>query len=82
MLHFLRDRANAIKIPRRLQQLSKDGQKSRQDLTETLGRQPSDQEIAEHLNVSVHEWRASRLATKNRSPLSLDAAVSQQVDSP
>lgn len=82
MLHFLRDRANSIKIPRRLQQLSKDGQKSRQDLTETLGRQPSDQEIAEHLNVSVHEWRASRLATKNRSPLSLDAAVSQQVDSP
>ncbi len=82
MLHFLRDRANAVKIPRRLQQLSKDGQKTRQDLMETLGRQPSDQEIAESLNVSVHEWRTSRLATKNRSPLSLDAAVSQQIDSP
>lgn len=81
MLHFLRDRAASIKIPRRLQQLSKDGQKSRQLLSEALGRQPNDQEIADSLRVSVHEWRASKLATKNRSPLSLDAAVSQQVDS-
>jgi len=82
MLHFLRDRAAAIKIPRRLQQLSKDGQKSRQLLSEALGRQPNDQEIADSLKVSVHEWRASKVAAKNRSPLSLDATVSQQVDSP
>ncbi|HEY9845507.1 MAG TPA: sigma-70 family RNA polymerase sigma factor [Candidatus Caenarcaniphilales bacterium] len=82
LLHFLRDRAHAIKIPRRLQQLNKEGQESRSLLMNSLGRQPNDQEIADSLNVSVHEWRSSRLASKNRIPLSLDAAVCQQVDSP
>lgn len=81
MLHFLRDRAASVRIPRRLQQISKDGQKNRQSLTEKLGRQPSDQEVADSLNVSVYEWRASRTATKNRIPLSLDATVSQRTDS-
>lgn len=81
MLHFLRDRAASVKIPRRLQQISKDGQKTRQLLAEKLGRQPSDQEIADSLNVSVYEWRSSRTATKNRMPLSLDATMSQQTDS-
>jgi RNA polymerase sigma-B factor len=82
MLHFLRDRSSTVKIPRRWQQLNKAGQKAREDLSEAFGRQPTDEEIATELGVSVYEWRESKMATKNRLPLSLDATISQQVDSP
>lgn len=82
MLHFLRDRSSTVKIPRRWQQLNKAGQKVREELSEAYGRQPSDDEVAEQLGVSVNEWRECKLATRNRSPLSLDATISQQIDSP
>lgn len=81
MLHFLRDRGSSIKVPRRWQDLQKEGQKVRVSLAKKLGYQPSDDEIAEELGVSVYEWREIRMAVKNRLPLSLDATVCQQVDS-
>lgn len=82
MLHFLRDRSGTVKIPRRWQQLNKDGQKVREEFIETFGRQPTDNEIADRLNVSVNEWRESKIASRNRLPLSLDATVCHQIDSP
>jgi RNA polymerase sigma-B factor len=82
MLHFLRDRSSTVKIPRRWQQLNKAGQKIREELAEAYGRQPSDEEVADALGVSVHEWRESKMASKNRLPLSLDATISQRLDSP
>lgn len=81
MLHFLRDRGSSIKVPRRWQDLQKEGQKVRVSLAKKLGYQPSDDQIAEELGVSVYEWREIRMAVKNRLPLSLDATVCQQVDS-
>ncbi|GAB4465739.1 MAG: RNA polymerase sigma factor SigF [Elainellaceae cyanobacterium] len=80
MLHFLRDRGSAVKVPRRWQDLQKEGQRVRAELVKDLGRQPMDQEIAEHMGISVHEWREIKMAVRNRLPLSLDATV-QQVDS-
>ncbi len=80
MLHFLRDRGSALKVPRRWQDLQKEGQRARTNLAEELGRQPMDQEIAERLNITVYEWREIKMAVKNRMLLSLDATV-QQVDS-
>lgn len=82
MLHFLRDRGSSVKIPRRWQDLQKEGQKARVELAKNWGRQPSESEIAEELGVAFSEWQEIRLATKNRLPLSLDATVCQQVDSP
>jgi RNA polymerase sigma-B factor len=82
MLHFLRDRGSSIKVPRRWQDLQKEGQKVRVELTRDLGRQPNDAEISEKLGISVYEWREIRMAVKNRLPLSLDATVCHQVDSP
>ena len=82
MLHFLRDRAGTVKIPRRWQQLNKEGQKVREVLSAALNRQPTDMEIAKELGVTMQEWRDSKLAAKNRLPLSLDATVCQQLDSP
>lgn len=81
MLHFLRDRGNTVRIPRRWQDLQKEGQRARLALTRELGRQPSDIEIAERMNVPVNEWREVKMASKNRSLLSLDATVSYQSDS-
>lgn len=85
ILHFLRDRANTVRIPRRWQQLSRDGEKARQALTVELKRQPSDKEVAAKLNLSLSEWRSVKLATTNRMPLSLNSRVScnhhQQTDS-
>ncbi|MCG9891744.1 MAG: RNA polymerase sigma factor SigF [Thermosynechococcaceae cyanobacterium MS004] len=85
ILHFLRDRANTVRIPRRWQQLSRDGEKARQALTAELGRQPNEKEIANALNVDLTEWRSVKLAASNRVPLSLNARVSssshQQADS-
>jgi RNA polymerase sigma-B factor len=75
ILHFLRDRANTVRIPRRWQQLSRDGEKARQALTVELGRQPNEQEIATALNVDLTEWRSVKLASSNRVPLSLNARV-------
>jgi RNA polymerase sigma-B factor len=85
ILHFLRDRANTVRIPRRWQQLSRDGEKVRQTLTTDLGRQPNEQEIAVALQVDLSEWRSVKLASSNRVPLSLNARVPssshQQADS-
>ena len=81
MLHFLRDRASSVKVPRRWQDLQKEGQKVRMAMAKRLGYQPTDDEVAEEMGISVYEWREIRMAVKNRLPLSLDATVCQQVDS-
>ncbi|MEM9092224.1 MAG: RNA polymerase sigma factor SigF [Cyanobacteria bacterium P01_F01_bin.53] len=81
MLHFLRDRGTTVKIPRRWQDLQKEGQKKQAELIRKYGRQPSDIEMAEAVNVSVQEWRQVKMANKNRMPLSLDATVCHQIDS-
>ncbi|MBK4732156.1 RNA polymerase sigma factor SigF [Oxynema sp. CENA135] len=81
MLHFLRDKASTVRIPRRWRELQAQGQKVRESLTVSLGRPPKDIEIAQALDVSLCEWRESKLAHQNRTPLSLDATVAHQVDS-
>jgi RNA polymerase sigma-B factor len=81
MLHFLRDRGSSIKVPRRWQDMQKEGQKIRTELAKVTGRQPHDAEVSARLGVSVHEWREIKMAARNRLPLSLDATVCQQADS-
>ena len=81
MLHFLRDRGTTVKIPRRWQDLQKAGQKCQAELIRQYGRQPTDIEMADAVDVSVQEWRQVKMANKNRMPLSLDATVSHQIDS-
>lgn len=82
MLHFLRDKGSLVKIPRRWQELQREGQRVSEDLAASLGRLPKDVEIAQALKVSLKEWQDSKLATRNRLPLSLDASVGQMVDYP
>lgn len=81
MLHFLRDRGSALKVPRRWQDLQKEGTRLRMDLTRDLGRQPSERELSEALGISFDEWQEVKVAVKNRLPLSLDATVQQMESS-
>lgn len=82
MLHFLRDKSCIVKVPRRWQELYNDGEKIQKELTVKLGRSASDLEIAKALKVSLKEWQECKLAAQNRQPLSLDATVGNQVDTP
>ena len=75
ILHFLRDRASTVRIPRRWQQLRNEGERACQRLTATLGRQPNDLEMAAELKIEVSEWRSVKLSSTNRTPISLDAHI-------
>ncbi|MGF1482595.1 MAG: RNA polymerase sigma factor SigF [Cyanophyceae cyanobacterium] len=80
ILHYLRDKGSTMKIPRRWQELHNKGRKLHQRLEATLGRIPSDSELAEALGVSIQEWNECQLAFQNRTPVSLDAVISQSSD--
>lgn len=82
IMHFLRDRASLVKIPRRWQEIYNQSQKVRKELTLSLGRCPTDAELAGYLQVSIEEWQDSNLAAQNRMALSLDTTVVQHVDCP
>ncbi|MFB6275777.1 MAG: sigma-70 family RNA polymerase sigma factor, partial [Halothece sp.] len=45
---------------------------------EELNRQPTEQEIATKLNISLKEWQEVKLAAKNREPLSLDMPMGSE----
>jgi RNA polymerase sigma-B factor len=81
MLHFLRDRSTTVKIPRRWQELQKTARTAKAELLKHLHRQPTDEELVQRLGISLAEWQEIQLAYSNRSPLSLDAMISQQQDS-
>jgi RNA polymerase sigma-B factor len=76
--HYLRDRGAAMRIPRRWQSLGQKAHKTIRALQLELHRQPTDHEIAAALEISVAEWQEVKLAKRNRSPLSLDAPVSDE----
>jgi RNA polymerase sigma-B factor len=73
--HYLRDKSPQLRIPRRWQVLHKQGLLVSQELREQLRRSPSDQEVADALEVSIKDWQQVKMACCNRSPLSLDAPI-------
>ncbi len=81
ILHFLRDRSNTVRIPRRWQQLYQDSQKVRQSLMAIQGHQPSDQDIAAELGLPLKEWLAVKIAATNRVPLSLELQLGSRSNS-
>lgn len=80
ILHFLRDKSSVVKLPRRWQDLKREGQKIKETLMKELGRQPSEMEIAQRLNISLQEWIEVKVANQNRLLISLDSRISQQTD--
>jgi RNA polymerase sigma-B factor len=78
ILHFLRDRTSTVKIPRRWQDLQREGEKVRTQLTRQQGHPPSEQAIAAALGIAMTEWQEVKLSAQNRFPLSLDASFQTQ----
>lgn len=76
--HYLRDQSSSVRIPRQWLNLQRKATTVRQKLQEQLNRFPTDTEIAAELGVSVSEWQDAKLACQNRSPLSLDAPVTDE----
>jgi RNA polymerase sigma-B factor len=73
--HYLRDKGSPVRIPRRWQALQHQASSVTRELQAKFNRQPSDAEIAEALQISLHEWQEIKLAYRNRAPLSLDAPM-------
>ncbi|NEQ85117.1 MAG: RNA polymerase sigma factor SigF [Moorea sp. SIO2I5] len=78
--HYLRDRGYSIRIPRRWLALRQKSVEITRNLRATLNRQPTEQEIAAALNISLEEWQEITLAHQNREPLSLDTPVGDSED--
>jgi RNA polymerase sigma-B factor len=74
--HYLRDKRHIVRIPRRWQELYDQAYRVVRQLRLELRREPLDREIAAALEVSGAEWSEVKLAHQNRSPMSLDAPVS------
>jgi RNA polymerase sigma-B factor len=79
--HF-RDKGWAIRVPRRLQELSLRLNKIVAQLTQNLGRAPTIQEIARYANVSEDEVLEALESGQAYSTLSLDAPAGEGDDSP
>ncbi len=73
--HYLRDKTNTVKVPRRWQELYQQGLRCTQQLRSSLGREPSTVELAAALAITPAQWQEIRLAHQNREPLSLDAPI-------
>ncbi|MCY7331532.1 MAG: sigma-70 family RNA polymerase sigma factor [Pseudanabaena sp. CAN_BIN31] len=80
--HYLRDKSSSVRIPRRWMDLQQQSVRVMQKLRNTLQREPSAQEVANALGVTLIEWQEAKLACQNRAPLSLDAPIrSEEEDS-
>lgn len=78
--HYLRDRSNTVRIPRRWLTLQQQSLGIIAELRTQLQRQPTDEEITQALDISSQEWQEIKLAQQNRQLISLDIAVKNEGD--
>lgn len=79
--HYLRDKSPTVRMPRAWLATYNQGCKIIRNKRTETGREPSSQEVADELGISVSEWYDIKLACQNRSPISLDTPVDQSEDS-
>lgn len=79
--HYLRDKSPTVRMPRAWLTTYNQGCKIIRNKRTEIGREPSSQEVADELGISVSEWYDIKLACQNRSPISLDTPVDQSEDS-
>ena len=76
--HYLRDKTAMIRAPRELQELSFRINRLVQNLTLRLGREPSDYEIAEELQIPVSRVNEAYEVDRRRTMISLDQALTSE----
>jgi RNA polymerase sigma-B factor len=77
--HF-RDHGWAVKVPRRLKELNTQLKKSREELSQQLGRAPTASEIATHLGIDREEVVQAQIASTAYSTRSSDAPTGANDD--
>ena len=77
---YFRDKSWVIKVPRRIQELSKRVNQAKIDLSQNLQRNPSISEIADFIGVSSEEVIEVMDASQVYSPTSLDKSFDSQSD--
>ena len=78
--HYLRDKSPTLRIPRRWLELRQKSVTFIHKFRDVHHCEPSNSEIAEHLEISTKEWQDIKLAYQNRKPLSLDISVNNDLD--
>jgi RNA polymerase sigma-B factor len=81
ILHLLRDRAGAVRVPRRLQELGARLAAAEQRLSQGQGRMPTSDELAAEIEVDVETVEAVREARRARITQTL-SAPSDDEDAP
>ncbi|MBW4419743.1 MAG: RNA polymerase sigma factor SigF [Myxacorys californica WJT36-NPBG1] len=76
--HYLRDKSPSVRIPRRWQALQRQAVWMIREFQSEQHRHPSDLEIAAALEIPLVEWQDIKLASQNRSLLSLDAPIGDE----
>lgn len=71
---YFRDKGWTIKVPRRIQEVSKKINNAKTELSQTLQRSPTIEDIAKHLDLTEEEVLEVMEASKVYSPQSLDVA--------
>ena len=79
--HYLRDKSPTVRMPRAWLTTYNQGCKIIRNKRTETGREPSSQEVADELGITINEWYDIRLACQNRSPISLDTPIDQSEDS-
>lgn len=81
ILHFLRDKATLVRIPRGLHDLSGKVKKAKNTLSMRMGRRPSDAEVAEYLEITIAQLSEAQAVDKSRRYIwSLDTAIDSTDD--
>ncbi|OYQ64692.1 RNA polymerase subunit sigma-70 [Pseudanabaena sp. SR411] len=78
--HYLRDKSPTVRMPRAWLTTYNQGCKIIRNRRTETGREPSSQEVANELGITVSEWYDIKLACQNRSPISLDTPIDQSED--
>ena len=78
--HYLRDKSPTVRMPRAWLTTYNQGCKIIRNKRTETGREPSSQEVAITLGITVNEWYDIKLACQNRSPISLDTPIDQSED--
>lgn len=76
--HYLRDKKHSMRIPRRWFDISQKSVAVKQEFFLRFDRQPTDEELANLLEISGKEWQEVKLAIQNREPLSLDMPIGNE----
>ncbi len=78
--HYLRDKVNTVRIPRRWLQIRQQALTIIEEFQKEYKRQPTDQELVLKLGICETQWQEIKLAYQNREPISLDMSVNDEND--